>query len=67
MQADDLLIGNVSLLDLAPDLFFGLPETLQPPEQFVFLALGEGQIIVREIGIFLLQLALHFIPAAFER
>ena len=39
---------------LAPNLFLCLAKTLlQTAEQLVFLALGEGQVVVRELPILL--------------
>jgi hypothetical protein len=32
---------------------------LKATEQFIFLAFGEGQIIVGQVGVFLLQLAFN--------
>ena len=47
-----LLLG---LFDFPANLLVGLAQPLlQSPEQFIFLALGEGQIVVRQLPVFLL-------------
>ena len=47
--------GDLKLFDFASDVFFAHAKPLlQSPEQFIFLALGEGQIVVSQFSIFLL-------------
>ena len=58
---------DLGFFDLAPQFFFGFAEApLKPSEQFIFLAFGEGEIVVRKLGVFLFQLAFDFVPVSFE-
>ena len=51
----------------APNLFLRLAKTLlQAAEQLIFLALGEGQVVVRELPILLFELSLNFVPVALD-
>ena len=53
--------------DFVPDFLLGAPELfLQPPEQFIILAFGKGEIVVGQVGILLLELAFDFVPGAFD-
>jgi hypothetical protein len=58
--------SGLQRLDIAPDVFLALAEpVLEASKHLLFLALGEGQIVVREVGVLLLQLPFDFVPVAF--
>ena len=64
-----LLVGATGLErgDLGADFLFGAPERLlQAADEFIILAFDEEKIVVREVGILLLEFAFDFVPGAFD-
>jgi hypothetical protein len=62
-----MLIFLLEFLETFADLFLALAEALlEPPEKFFLFAFGEGEIVVRELPVFLLQLTFDLVPIAFE-
>ena len=65
--AQEFQAHTLKLFDLPPQIFLIAPKALlQPTQKLVFLAFRKGQIVVRELRIFLLQLSFEFIPISFE-
>jgi len=59
--------GAGTLLDRAFDHFAGFTgEFLNPAQQFLLLAFGVTKVIIRELGLLLLQLAFGNVPVAFN-
>lgn len=53
--------------DRPPNLVLVLAQTLlQTAEQLFFLAFGKSEVVIRQLGILLLQFALNFVPVAFD-
>jgi Protein of unknwon function (DUF3008) len=60
-------VQGLSLFDFATKLLLVHSQPLlEPAQQFFLLALGECQIVIRELGILLLQLAFDLVPVAFN-
>lgn len=54
-------------VDRPPNLVLVLAQTLlQTAEQLFFLAFGKSEVVIRQLGILLLQFALNFVPVAFD-
>ena len=65
-----IIVGNFRCLyklDFPVNLFPALAKALlQAAEQFLFLAFGECEIVVRELRILLFELSFYFVPVAFD-
>jgi hypothetical protein len=65
-----IIVGNFRCLyklDFPVNLFPALAKALlQAAKQFLFLAFGECEIVVRELRILLLELSFYFVPVAFD-
>ncbi len=63
----DFLRRRLQAVDDFTNVFLGLAEALlQAAVKLVFLAVGEGEIVVGELTVFLFQFAFEFVPIAFE-
>jgi hypothetical protein len=62
--------ANITYLQL-PDFlakrFFRFAEScLQTAKELLVLSIGEREIVIGQLTVFLLQFAFHFVPTAFE-
>ena len=61
------MAGKSERGDLGADFLLRAPDRLlQTAEQLVPLAFDIQEVVIREVGILLLQLALYFVPGAFD-
>jgi hypothetical protein len=59
--------GGAGFIEGLFDRFAGFPGALlDPSDQFLGLAFGEMEIVIRELGPFLFELALGDVPVAFD-
>ena len=62
-----ICVADLHRLHFSANLFLSLSKALlHPAEKLIFLAIDEGEIVIREFAVLLLQLAFYFVPAAFE-
>jgi len=57
----------LEILDLLPQIFLGFTEfLLKSPQQFIVFPFGKREVVIGQLGVFLLQFTFRFVPTAFE-
>jgi hypothetical protein len=57
----------LQLFDFLAKRFFRFAKScLQTAQKFLVLSLGEREIVIGQLTVFLFQFAFHFVPTAFE-
>jgi hypothetical protein len=60
-------VSPLQILEFSSQIFLRFTEfLLKPPQQLFVFSLCKREVVIGQLRVFLLELAFHFIPAAFE-
>jgi hypothetical protein len=62
-----LLMSALQFFDFSSQIFLRFTELLlKSPKEFVLLALGEFEIVISQLSVFLFEFAFQFVPTPFD-